>query len=599
MKKIAKLFTAIAVVFTAFSCADLDIDNDGRVAMQDIFGRYERTVSYYSNCINYMPKVSLDYGTSVMPFLAPFCDEAHDASDAQSGIVSDWYKGYTTPEYNPMTSYCMDPWSHYFEGIRRCNTFLININDPKVATYHFDVVEKNGWIAQVRVARAFYYLQLVKLYGGVPLMDTPYEVTHDFSSDRRATFEECADFIISECEEALKTAESEGSTVGFRWQIDDGQRGQLTRAVAYAIESETALYAASPLFNGGGNSSYTWEKAAQITKNALDQCLSHGLELYSIVPDPTLAQNVYENYFITRSDPSRSMDKETILESTKRLAIWKYAGTPMQEGMELAGSCPSQELVDCYEMIDGTQPILGYQDAEHLRPILNTASSYDPEYPYENRDPRFYASIYYNGATRYLDNTAKKVETYVGGNCGISEKVTDVRYTRTGYYLRKYNNYKSNTSTSADGFVRIFRLAELYLNFAEAAYQSAGPDVEVSGMTAREAVNKVRERVGMPALPEGLTKDQFEIRYRNERRVELAFEGHRYFDVRRWKILSETDGFVTGMKITRSGNGFSYERIKLPSRSTSAEKYLLYPIKQSEVSKMQKFTGENWQNPNW
>lgn len=267
--------------------------------------------------------------------------------------------------------------------------------------------------------------------------------------------------------------------------------------------------------------------------------------------------------------------------------------------MELAGSCPSQELVDCYEMIDGTQPILGYQDAEHLRPILNTASSYDPEYPYENRDPRFYASIYYNGATRYLDNTAKKVETYVGGNCGISEKVTDVRYTRTGYYLRKYNNYKSNTSTSADGFVRIFRLAELYLNFAEAAYQSAGPDVEVSGMTAREAVNKVRERVGMPALPEGLTKDQFEIRYRNERRVELAFEGHRYFDVRRWKILSETDGFVTGMKITRSGNGFSYERIKLPSRSTSAEKYLLYPIKQSEVSKMQKFTGENWQNPNW
>mgnify|MGYP002704605048 FL=1 len=140
-------------------------------------------------------------------------------------------------------------------------------------------------------------------------MDTPYEVTHDFSSDRRATFEECADFIISECEEALKTAESEGSTVGFRWQIDDGQRGQLTRAVAYAIESETALYAASPLFNGGGNSSYTWEKAAQITKNALDQCLSHGLELYSIVPDPTLAQNVYENYFITRSDPLLSMDK--------------------------------------------------------------------------------------------------------------------------------------------------------------------------------------------------------------------------------------------------------------------------------------------------
>ena len=79
MKNIAKLFTVIAVVFTANSCADLDIDNDGRVAMQDIFGRYERTVSYYSNCINYMHKVSLDYGTNVMPFFDSFCDEDHDA----------------------------------------------------------------------------------------------------------------------------------------------------------------------------------------------------------------------------------------------------------------------------------------------------------------------------------------------------------------------------------------------------------------------------------------------------------------------------------------------------------------------------------------
>ena len=106
--------------------------------------------------------------------------------------------------------------------------------------------------------------------------------------------------------------------------------------------------------------------------------------------------------------------------------------------MEKAGAGPSQELVDSYEMIDGTQPILGYSDSDHLHPIINKESSYDPKEPYKNRDPRFYASIYYNGSIRYLDNpNGDKVETFVGGNCGISDNVTDIRFTRTGYYMRK------------------------------------------------------------------------------------------------------------------------------------------------------------------
>jgi hypothetical protein len=104
----------------------------------------------------------------------------------------------------------------------------------------------------------------------------------------------------------------------------------------------------------------------------------------------------------------------------------------------------------------------------------------------------------------------------------------------------------------------------------------------------------------MPPLPSGLSKDDFEKRYRNERRVELAFEEHRFFDVRRWKILNETDSFVTGMKITKDDAGkYTYTRIKLATRPTNADKYLLYPIKQTEVSKMNAFTGANWQNPGW
>ena len=372
--------------------------------------------------------------------------------------------------------------------------------------------------------------------------------------------------------------------------------------------SQTALYAASPLWSDG---SFTWERATEITKEALDQCLMHRFHLYDTKPAPTVAQNAYAYYFFTRSDPSRSWDKETIFESTSvRTNVWKYAGTPITSGMEKAGAGPTQELVDAYETIDG-QPVLNleqpYKDEDHLIPNYNSKNTlYNPNRPYENRDPRFYASIYYNGSRRYLDNRTDIVETFVGGNCGISDNVTDTRYTRTGYYMRKFNNYRSGIEIDGDGFMRIFRLAELYLNFAEAAYQAKGPDITVaskvggSALSARGAVNAVRLRAGMPELPRGMTKEEFGRRYRNERRVELAFEEHRFFDVRRWKILAETDAVVTGMQITRgASDNYVYKRVKMMQRNTSSDKYLMYPIRQSEVDKMEGFTGTNWQNPGW
>ena len=199
-----------------------------------------------------------------------------------------------------------------------------------------------------------------------------------------------------------------------------------------------------------------------------------------------------------------------------------------------------------------------------------------------------------------------RVETFVGGNCGISNLATDIRFTRTGYYMRKFNNFRSDNSLNADGYMRIFRLAELYLNFAEAAYQSAAsPDAPVasiaggSAMSARDAVNVVRKRAGMPDFPVEMTKDDFEAKYRNERRVELAFEEHRFFDVRRWKILNETDGFVTGMRINSLDGMLIYTRIKLADRGTNAEKYLMFPLDADEVQKINALTGDNWQNPGW
>ena len=758
MKKyIFRIVVVFAVVFGMNSCVDLDLPSDGRMTLNDIFKEYNTTRNYFDRCRDYIPQVGFTYGNTP---LASFSDEAHDASDGVSGLINDWYNNRTSSSSNPLTSGDINPWSHYFEGIRKCNTFLECINDPSIATANIDADEKNGWIGEVLILRAYYYLQLIKRYGGVPLISVPYEVNYDFSQDRRATFEECVDFIIADCDAALAIPESGKPSVGFRWDISDNERGHVTRAFAYAVKSQAALFAASPLWSAGG-SKYTWEKATEITKEALDECLAHGFQLFDITPAADIAQNAYAYYFIYRSDPSRSVDKETIFESTaKRTNIWKWAGTPITEGMEKAGPGPSQELVDAYEMqATGEMPVLGYSDGNHLQPIINPTSGYDPANPYFGRDPRFYASIYYNGSPRSLTSgkidkdlfplnfqsvvnnisvsqngdevtltttgsdpwiftstltrplsagakrvisfeyksnktitdsefffcvaggpqggvetgqniridqasewtrfeydlsaaistwgfgvnanggqqpenhflrfdvtngagyeitirnfriesftlppAATPVETFVGGNCEISDRVSEIRNTRTGYYIRKFNNYKSGVNVDQDGLMKIFRLGELYLNFAEAAYQSAGPDAAVpskvggTAMSARQALNAVRERAEMPPLPAGLSKEDFEKRYRNERRVELAFEEHRFFDVRRWKILEQTDGFVTGMKIMKNDDGYSYTRIKLKERGTNSDKYLMYPVNQSEVSRMETYTGESWQNPGW
>ncbi len=752
---ILKLFIIFISVFGMISCADLDIPSDGRMTLDDIFKDYFSTRNYFDRCRDYMPQVGFTYDNSP---LASFCDEAHDASDGVSGAVNNWYNNRTSSTFNPLST-SRDPWGNYFEGIRKCNTFLEAINDPNIATASIDENEKNGWIGEVYTLRAFYYLQLIKRYGGVPIINAPYEIIHDFTGDSRATFEECVDFILADCDRALAIPESNVPTVGFRWDISDNERGHVTRAFAYAVKSQAALYAASPLWNKG-DSKYTWEKATEITKEALDECLAHGFQLFDITPDPGIAQNAYAYYFINRADPSRSVDKETIYETTvSRTNVWKWAGVPITEGVEKAGPGPSQELIDAYGMQEtGEMPVLGYSDANRLSPIINPNSGYDPANPYEGRDPRFYASVYYNGAPRTLSSEVEKdyfplsftptvnnvaaaeneegvkltttggdpwihtttltrplspgtkrlvtfeyksnftiadaefffcvaggpeggvesgqniliteasewtrfeydlstainnwgfgvnknggqtpenhflrfdvgngpgyeitirnfniecftppaeaagVETFVGGNCEISDRVSEFKHTRTGYYMRKFNNFKSGVNVDQDGLMKIFRLGELYLNFAEAAYQSAGPDAAVpstvggAALSARDAVNVIRERVDMPPIPSGLSREDFGTRYRNERQVELAFEEHRFFDVRRWEILDETDGFVTGMRITKDGDNFIYNRIKLKDRGTDADKYLLYPINQSEVSKMESYTGTSWQNPGW
>lgn len=741
MKKYIPILFILITLGFAVSCNDtLELEWDGRTSLDELFKTKNGVRGYLNAC----------YGARIMPDInrSVLTDESQSSEMVfQGSLPSLWYvDAFSATNYSNVDG---QPWSGIYQAIRRCNIFLNRIEGVTAEELASLEEELTSWKAQAHTLRALYYLQLIKRYGAVPLITEPYEITHDFSQDVRSPVSAVVKQILDDCDAAMSAP---AAPLGFSWTVRTGENYIMNRAVVQAIRSQAILYAASPLYTDG---TYTWSDAAEITGNALSNLLVNDYKLWDEKPTNNAAQNAYELYFITPHDEQRARDKETIYPGV-RVNIWRDHGMPSTPGQTKAGACPTQELVDSYEMqATGMIPVTGYSDPQHLQPIINTASGYDPENPYEGRDPRFYATIYFNGAVRDLGTTggmarddhyplnmtlsgnnvtvteldeegAYKIETlggdpwvltttltqdinaatgsillkfkyksnnnitdaqfffaapnpvggqstpanvvlnkstewtdfelditsyrdqswwnwgkpghslrfdvgadagniveikdieinvrvesvpaapcesYVGGRDGIT--TTDRRATFTGYYLRKYNNWKSGRDNDADGEIRMFRLAEMYLNFAEAAYQSTGnPDMAINigngiSMSARDAVNAIRRRAGMPDIPTGLSKDEFEKRYRNERRVELAFEGHRYFDVRRWKIMEQFEHYVTGMRITKEADeSFSYQRISF-ERDSYKEKLYFYPIPQTEVDKMFSYTGTDWQNPGW
>ena len=269
-------------------------------------------------------------------------------------------------------------------------------------------------------------------------------------------------------------------------------------------------------------------------------------------------------------------------------------------------------MVDAYDMQTTGQPVLKldkpYLDEAHLQPNYNPGSGYDPANPYAGRDPRFYATVYYNGAKRKnTTGVLTDIQTYYGGNCGILP--IDVKRTITGYYIKKYDHPSSLQSAKIFSTYRVIRLAELYLNYAEAANENGN----LAGATA--AVNVIRARAGMPNI-HPTSKDEARILIRHERRVELAYEENRYFDVRRWTKpdgdLSATDRYITGMWIVKTGTTFQYNRFVINDdfstgtwtntgtpRLCYTNKYLIWPILLSESLRLEAATGNKWQNPGW
>ena len=461
-----------------------------------------------------------------------------------------------------------DVWPVCYANIRSVNVFLKNISRSPLSAPLKERVS-----GEARFLRAWYYFQLVKHFGGVILVGDNIYNPDDALPGKRNTYEECVNYITSECD----------ATANILPLVHLSQDyGRITKGACLALKSRILLYAASPLFNGGqvatdaqlkivtgyaAADNQRWLKAALAAEDVQnlnayqlseDNVTAAGFGFYRVFP---LRKNT--EYILAKMLPLNK-DLETFYDPSSR------SGS--------ANAFPYQELVDDFGMKNG-------------KPITDPTSGYNPADPYTNRDPRLAYSVLYNGGLRMDRNTKKRtpVYTYTGSPDGGS---------KTGYYVLKMLDSASINVAGFPSTQRCFpliRYAEILLNRAEALNEFQGPTTVVYDL-----VSAIRKRAGLVPfqLPAGLTQDQMRQRIRNERRIELAYEEHRFWDVRRWKIAEQTDNRVlNGMQVTRLANGtFTYKVIPVRQHSFRPGMYL-FPIPQSEINKSA--DGSLLQNPGW
>lgn len=638
-----RIYTIIACFLATviYSCSDvLNQAPDGKISLEEVFGDNDKTMYYLNTCYSGInAKGCLYFFWSRGP--VNWCDDSWDADDLDVSWAASrrYYDGNASASDFPANYNAGDSgnesvsWARSFQRIRNCAVFLQNIPNAKVNSES----DWSRWTAEAHILRAYYYSELLMWFGcSLPIIREPYTYDADFSKVERSSFHDVVEFIVEDCDAALACEE-------LPWRITtDSEAMRMTKAVAWAIKSRMTLFAASPLYNDGNN---YWEEAYSVNKAAVQALESNGYALYDKLNQaavwgdekaylPTAASQYFNEYFCNSgayaADPA---DKETIyqLRDGANLDLANVDGIGAILGYK-TGTCPSQELVDAFETIDG-QPVLDlakpYLDEQHLKPNYNSSNTtYDKNNPYANRDPRFYATVYYNGSKRYCNwSTEAEKKSFENLGQGKGENVriittwdayedaegniinspeplmgrsmTGRTPTRTGYFQRKFLHPNSGVEMRLNGARhKDYRLAEIYLNFAEAAMEAGHTDEAIT------YVNKVRARAGMPGLPAGLSGENLRQRIHNERRVEFALEGNRYFDVRRWhkpdEDLSATDRWITGAHITHMQDGtYKYERTILKERQCYTNKWLKMPIPLTEVNNMRAITGEDWQNPGW
>lgn len=479
-----------------------------------------------------------------------------EAAYTRSGSLVQLFNQGTWNQYNNPD----DVYAECYKGIRAAHYFLdYSTNYEELLAHNRDIVSDGGyayrqsvedieWMrAESHVLLAWYYFELIKRYGGVPLVKSVG--SPDSYDIPRSSFDAVVDYAVGEIDAVLDDLQED-------WKTKDSERdGRFTKGAAMALKSRILLYAASPR-NNPDQDVEKWEKAAAAAHDVI------ALGKYSLDTD-------YRNLFLE----SNSLTSPEIIMAYRHGATneLEKANYPVGTPGGNSGVTPSQNLVEAYE----------YKGEP------------DPANPYANRDPRLGYSIVVNNSS--WNN--RTMEIYAGGK----DDPTVTNASRTGYYLKKFlleNLDLAQNETRMHNWI-MFRYAEILLNYAEAMNEAYGPDDDNGyGLTARQALNAVRGRSGV-GMPEVDASDKVEMQERimHERRIELAFEGHRFWDLLRWKkaelYLNEP---LKGVSAQRVGDTFVYTDFEVEKRSFDASKMYYYPIPYSEISKSSNILE---QNPNW
>ena len=499
----------------------------------------------------------LGYGFGMIDsnIFATASDEAQQTS-AQSNVIY-FNKGMLNENINPLFTY----YRNYYEGIRAANFFLDYVGDGKgeallaqnrnlvtdKVNYERDLQSLAWFKAEAHIARAYYYAELAKMYGGVPIVESHID---DGTMVSRSSYEEVVDYIVNE-------VDTYKDSLAVNWDKFKDREGRFTLGVALAIKARTLLYAASPLHNPE-NDLTKWEAAAA----AANELIQHDSLNYSLDPS-------YGSYFVGQS-PLTSPETIYAVRRAQSNSMEKNNYPIATQGGK-SGATPTHNLVAAYEYT-GTP---------------------DPSNPYANRDPRLAASVVTNGSTW----NGRTIDQASGG----TDDMANANASKTGYYLKKFltDNLNLQQGQVAQHNWVAYRYGEILLNYAEAMNEAYGPDAVPAGftMSARQALQMVRDRASNK-LPKVIAADQASFReaVKHERRVELAFEDHRYWDLLRWKdAMDVLNKPVLGVAVTRNGEGWSYEVQEVATRTFYEKNYYL-PFLRSEIENSNN-TLE--QNPNY
>ena len=546
MKIKYKLINLLLFVILFGGCNDfLDTKIDTNMTPEDL--ETNRGTLWAFATAFYTP---ITYGFQIIDnnIFAAVTDEAQQTS--ASGNVYYFNKGIINADVNPL-SYL---YNEYYEGIRAANYFveyakngeqLLGLNRDTVrdvVNYNRDLRRLNWYRAESQIAKAYYYSELIKMYGGVPIVETLLDGKDGSAGNlSRASYDDVVEHIV-------KLIDNNWQNLQDNWRTEDGlanMTGLFDQSVALAIKSRTLLYAASPL-NNPSNDVTKWQKAAQaahdlITLNNYTMPENRNYRDLFVGNNPVQSQEVI---FAIRRPDNNTMELNNY---------------PISTPGGRSGVTPSHNLVSAYE-------------------YTGTA---DPNNPYANRDPRLEASVVVNGSWW----NGREINQSPGGSDDMNKNNTS----KTGYYLKKFLTDELNLVQGAQTQHQwiVFRYAEIFLNYAEAMNEAYGPDALPAGftLTARQALNQVR-RSSSTNLPQVTTtnKEEFRNAVKHERRIELAFEDHRYWDLLRWKDASTVlNQPVTGVKVTKNSAGeYQYQVVNVGERVFMERNYR-FPFTRNEI----------------